>query len=445
MITPEPHALEPLVRELHRQATPWLPAGQGTRLHWGAPVAAGTPVVSCRRLDRLLEHAVGDFTVTVQAGMPLRDLQAALAEHGQWLALDWPWGSGADGEGSGSIGGLVARGMAAGLRQRYLGVRDQVIGLALLRADGTAARAGGKVVKNVAGYDLVRLFAGSWGSLGLITELSLRTYPQPRQRRGLWLQGDLAGLDRLRQRLLAAALAPELVDWWSAPLALAAGQAPEPGLLVSLASVSAAAIETQLQEIASEAEAAGLQPQQLDSERLEAFRAVALGPGLLSKRVSGLDLDLVPAENPDLGPGLGKQTAAPLDQGLDLGPDPATSQGQRWLLRLGVLPSQGAALFSDPALAGLPGWLEGGSGLGLAWAAASQLPTYRVEQLRRRCQELGGALMVLEQPAGADLPAWDDAPSRPLIEAVKRQFDPSQQLARGRLPGVKPGPSRSGS
>ena len=405
MISPEPHALEPLVRELHRQATPWLPAGQGSRLHWGAPVAAGTTVVSCRRLDRLLEHAVGDFTVTVQAGMPLRDLQAALAEAGQWLALDWPWGSGADGEDSGSIGGLVARGMAAGLRQRYLGVRDQVIGLALLRADGTAARAGGKVVKNVAGYDLVRLFAGSWGSLGLITELSLRTYPQPRQRRGLWLQGDLAELERLRQRLLAAALAPELVDWWSAPLAQVAGQAPEPGLLVSLASVSAAAIEAQLKEITSEAETAGLHPQQLDSERLEAFRAVALGPGL----------------------------------------DPAKSQGQGWLLRLGVLPSQGAALLADPALAGVPFWQEGGSGLGLAWAPAQQLPAYRVEQLRRRCQELGGALTVLEQPAGAELPAWEDAPSRPLIEAIKRQFDPSQQLARGRLPGVRPGPSRSGS
>ena len=405
MITPEPDALEPLVRELHRQATPWLPAGQGSRLHWGAPVAAGTSVVSCRRLDRLLEHAVGDFTVTVQAGMPLRDLQAALAEAGQWLALDWPWGSGAAGQNSGSIGGLVARGLAAGLRQRYLGVRDQVIGLALLRADGTAARAGGKVVKNVAGYDLVRLFAGSWGSLGLITELSLRTYPQPRQRRGLWLQGDLAELERLRQRLLAAALAPELVDWWSAPLAQVAGQAPEPGLLVSLASVSAAAIEAQLKEITSEAETAGLHPQQLDSERLEAFRAVALGPGL----------------------------------------DPAKSQGQGWLLRPGVLPSQGAALLADPALAGVPFWQEGGSGLGLAWAPAQQLPAYRVEQLRRRCQELGGALTVLEQPAGAELPAWEDAPSRPLIEAIKRQFDPSQQLARGRLPGVRPGPSRSGS
>jgi len=405
VITPEPNALEPLVRDLHRQATPWLPAGQGSRLHWGAPVAAGTTVVSCHRLDRLLEHAVGDFTVTVQAGMPLGDLQAALAEQGQWLALDWPWGSGAAGQNAGSIGGLVARGLAGGLRQRYLGVRDQVIGLALLRADGTAARAGGKVVKNVAGYDLVRLFTGSWGSLGLITELSLRTYPQPQRRRGLWLQGGLAELERLRQKLLAAALAPELIDWWSAPLAQAAGQVPQPGLLVSLASVSAAAIEAQLTEITSEAEAAGLQPQRLDSERLEAFRAVALGPGL----------------------------------------DPATSHGQQWLLRLGVLPSQGAALFSDPALAGVASWLEGGSGLGLAWAPAQQLPTYRVEQLRRRCQELGGALTVLEQPNGANLPAWEDAPSRPLIEAVKRQFDPSQQLARGRLPGVRPGPSRSGS
>ena len=429
MISPEPHALEPLVRELHRQATPWLPAGQGSRLHWGAPVAAGTTVVSCRRLDRLLEHAVGDFTVTVQAGMPLRDLQAALAEQGQWLALDWPWGSGADGKGSGSIGGLVARGMAAGLRQRYLGVRDQVIGIALLRADGTAARAGGKVVKNVAGYDLVRLFTGSWGSLGLITELSLRTYPQPRRRRGLWLQGGLAELERLRQRLLAAALAPELVDWWSAPLAQAAGQAPVPGLLVSLASVSAAAIEAQLTEITSEAEAAGLQPQQLDSERLEAFRAVALGPGL---GLGGLNSGL---ESPGPSDGLG----------LDPGPTPANDQGQQWLLRLGVLPSQGAALLGDPALAGVAAWLEGGSGLGLAWAPAPQLPAYRVEQLRRRCQELGGALTVLEQHAGADLPAWVDAPSRPLIEAVKRQFDPSQQLARGRLPGVRPGPSRSGS
>ena len=189
MICPEPSELQELVRQLHRQASPWLPAGQGSRLHWGPPVQPGPGeseplVVSTVRLDRLLEHCVGDFTVTVQAGMPLQALQAELQRQGQWLAIDRPWGSGPGGEASGTVGGLVARGLAGGLRQRYLGVRDQLIGIGLLRADGTAARAGGRVVKNVAGYDLMRLFCGSWGSLGLITELTLRTLPVPPRRRG---------------------------------------------------------------------------------------------------------------------------------------------------------------------------------------------------------------------------------------------------------------------
>jgi glycolate oxidase FAD binding subunit len=109
--------------------------------------------------------------------------------------------------------------MAGGLRQRYLGVRDQLIGLALLRADGTAAKAGGKVVKNVAGYDLMRLFTGSWGSLGLITELTLRTFPRPLRRRGLLLQGALPALEQLRRHCLGSALMPELIDWMNFSLA----------------------------------------------------------------------------------------------------------------------------------------------------------------------------------------------------------------------------------
>jgi len=404
VIAPEPHALPDLVRELHRQAAPWLPAGQATRLRWGPPVQPGVgqelpTVVSTSRLNRILEHAAGDFTVTVEAGLPLQHLQEALMEQRQWLALDWPWGSGADGEGAGTVGGLVARGMAGGLRQRHLGVRDQLIGIGLLRTDGTAARAGGRVVKNVAGYDLMRLLTGSWGSLALITELTLRTVPLPPQRRGLLLQGEPQQLEPLRRRLLAAALGPELLDWWSAPLAETAGQPPLPGLLLGLASVSGEAIADQLAAIGGEADAAGVRRLELDSERLEALRAVALGP----------DQGCGPVDGPRTG---------------------------RWLLRLGVLPAEAAALLADPLLAGLRLSLAAGSGLGLAWAEATQLPTYRVEALRRRCRVLGGQLTVLEQPAAAGLPAWEDAPSRPLIEAVKRQFDPLQQLARGRLPGV---------
>jgi glycolate oxidase FAD binding subunit len=102
-----------------------------------------------------------------------------------------------------------------------------------------------------------------------------------------------------------------------------------------------------------------------------------------------------------------------------------------------VRPSQASALLAEPALADLTVCLSAGSGIGTTWATAEDLPAYRVEALRRSCLGWGGYLTVLRQPAGAQLPAWLDAPSRPMIEAIKRQFDPKQQLARGRLAGVQ--------
>ncbi|NBW63347.1 MAG: FAD-binding oxidoreductase [Synechococcaceae bacterium WB4_1_0192] len=399
MIRPDPSELQELVHTLHRQGAPWLPAGLGSRLHWGpsvqtAPTETTPLVLSTARLDRLIEHCAGDFTVTVQAGMPLQQLQADLARQRQWLAIDWPWGSGPTGENSGSIGGLVARGLAGGLRQRYLGVRDQLIGIGIVRADGTAARAGGKVVKNVAGYDLMRLFTGSWGSLGLISELTLRTFPQPPQRSGLLLQGPLPALEALRRRCLSAPLMPQRLDWWSGALNGGAADGAT-ALLLSLVSISGEAIREQLSDHLQAAEAAGLEAQQLDADALAALEA----------RGRGGEAD--------------------------------------WLLHLGVLPARGAELVSDPALSGIQLSLAAGSGQGLAWASTATLPTHRVVQLRRRCEELGGQLNVLMQPAGAGLLAWGDAPARPLIEALKRQFDPRQQLARGRLPGVAAQGSRS--
>ncbi|MCP9819260.1 FAD-binding oxidoreductase [Synechococcus sp. Cruz-9H2] len=390
MITPEPHDLADFVRALHADGTPWLPAGSGSRLHWGPPVQETSTVVSSQRLNRILDHAVGDFTVTVEAGTPLRELQEALRRENQWLTIDWPWGSDADGNGAGTVGGLVARGLAGGLRQRYLGVRDQLIGIGLLRADGVAAHAGGKVVKNVAGYDLMRLFTGSWGSLGLITELTLRTSPQPPERRGLLLQGELEPLDELRRWLQRSSLTPELIDWWSPTLAAQAGADPQHALLLGLASVSDAALRAQCLEIRTRAELLGLRGQPLDPERLEALRAVALG----------------------------------------------RPQPDGWLLRLGTLPAQTSALLAERVLRDLPLVLGAGSGLGYSWAG-SDLPAYRVEELRRSCVARGGVLTVLQQPPGTSpLPAWEDVPSKPMIEAVKAQFDPKQQLARGRLPGV---------
>ena len=386
-MTPDPRELQELVRELHQQAAPWQPAGLGSRLNWGPPVMGASATVSCRRLSGIVEHSPGDFTVTALAGTPLVELQAELARHRQWLALDWPWGSGPNGQASGSLGGLVARGLAGGLRQRYLGVRDQIIGLELIRSDGTRARAGGKVVKNVAGYDLMRLMAGSWGALGLISSLTLRTMPEPPQRRGLKLEGPLEALGQLASWLLGSSLSPERIDWWRP----SAAQEDGTGLLISLASINALTLNEQIGCIAAKAAALAITAQTLEPAELASL----------------------------VGQSQGSETGS-----------------SDWLLRLAVRPNQTTALLNDPALAGLPVVLGAGSGLGIAWATASALPTYKVEALRRHCQQVGGYLTVLCQPASSQLPAWLDAPSRPMIEAIKRQFDPKQQLSRGRLPGV---------
>ncbi|MEB3265144.1 MAG: FAD-binding oxidoreductase [Cyanobacteriota bacterium] len=385
MITPEAHELPELVRDLHRQAAAWQPAGLGHRLSWGPPLPPGITTLSTTALNGVVEHSPGDFTITVRAGTPLAQLQAELADHQQWLALDPAWGAG-----DSSLGGLVARGLSGGYRLRHLGVRDQLIGITLLRADGTVARAGGRVVKNVAGYDLMRLFCGSWGSLGLITELTLRTQPLPPHRLGLLVQGELGALTTLAGRVLAAGLTPERLDHASPALAAAANQAAAPSLLIGLASLDA----TSLQEQASAIDQLSpLTVQRLDPAALDGLQHALNGRGV------------TPA----------------------------------WLLRLGVPASRAGELLANPALAQHPVQLAAGDGLGMAWGAeAPALTAAGVAAIRRHCQALGGWLTLLRQPPDSPLPAWLNAPSRPLIEAIKHQFDPLGQLAPGRLPGVEP-------
>jgi glycolate oxidase FAD binding subunit len=136
-------------------------------------------------LSRILEHNVGDFTAVLEAGVPFADAQAAFAEHGQAIAWDPPTdgsaGRSEDGAGGGraTVGGIMATADSGPLRHRYGGVRDLVVGITVALSDGTLAKAGGKVIKNVAGYDLGKLFAGSLGTLGLITQLAVRLHPYP--------------------------------------------------------------------------------------------------------------------------------------------------------------------------------------------------------------------------------------------------------------------------
>jgi glycolate oxidase FAD binding subunit len=144
--------------------------GAGTKLAW----ARGEPDVelSTEDLDEIVEHNVGDLTAVLEAGVPLARAQEKFAEEGQMLALDPP-------DRGATIGGVLAANDSGPLRSRYGGARDLVVGMRVALADGTVAKSGGKVIKNVAGYDLAKLFVGSFGRLGAILEVSVRLHPLP--------------------------------------------------------------------------------------------------------------------------------------------------------------------------------------------------------------------------------------------------------------------------
>jgi glycolate oxidase FAD binding subunit len=190
--------------------------GGGSKLDWGAPPRRCDLVVDTTGLDQVLEHAAGDLVVRAQAGVPLARLADVLAGAGQQLALDPapppPAGGAASWLGA-TVGGTLATGAAGPRRLRYGTPRDLLIGITVVRADGAVASAGGKVVKNVAGYDLGKLFTGSFGTLGLIVEAVFRLHPRPASTAYVTL--DCAGPGEACRAVAAAAgsvLAPSAVE-----------------------------------------------------------------------------------------------------------------------------------------------------------------------------------------------------------------------------------------
>ena len=167
----------------------------GRRLRIGADLTT-------EGLDRILEHDPGDLTCTVEAGVRLSQLQAALAATGQRLSLDPP--------GNPTIGALLARNASGPLRHRFGAPRDLVLGASLVLGDGTIASAGGKVVKNVAGYDLARLVCGSEGRLALIVRASFRLHPLPKASRTIVVETDDA--PRVVATLLRSQVQPSALD-----------------------------------------------------------------------------------------------------------------------------------------------------------------------------------------------------------------------------------------
>ncbi|MGI8750065.1 MAG: FAD-binding oxidoreductase [Thermoleophilaceae bacterium] len=149
--------------------------GGGSKFHWGAAVADCDVEISTLGLDRIVEHNEGDLTAVVEGGATFASMQETFASAGQMLALDPPLGD----DGSATIGGIVATADSGPLRHRYGSVRDLVVGMTVALSDGTVAKSGGKVIKNVAGYDLAKLFAGAYGTLGAILQVAVRLHPLP--------------------------------------------------------------------------------------------------------------------------------------------------------------------------------------------------------------------------------------------------------------------------
>jgi len=203
-----PSTVEEAAELLRAAAAPVRPAGTGTRRDWAGPDTS-TVELDTTGLDRIVEYNPGDFTAILQAGVPLATAQAAFATAGQWLAIDPP-------SPGGTIGGLVATADSGPARHHYGAMRDLVIGMTVVLADGTVAASGGKVIKNVAGYDIGKLFTGSYGTLGLIASVSVRLHPLPVRTTTLTAgTSDPARLATAVARLAAAPLEALALDvWW---------------------------------------------------------------------------------------------------------------------------------------------------------------------------------------------------------------------------------------
>ena len=204
--------LEPLAARIREHGTAGRavrPVGDGTKLAWGGRDADSAVDLETAGLNEILEHNVGDFTAVLGAGVRIADAQARFAAEGQMLALDPPLGE-ADGA---TVGGMIATGDSGPLRHRYGGVRDLVVGMTVILSDGTIAKSGGKVIKNVAGYDLAKLFAGSYGTLGLIASVSVRLHPLPgRNATAIATSEDPAKLAAAAASLAALPLEADCLD-----------------------------------------------------------------------------------------------------------------------------------------------------------------------------------------------------------------------------------------
>jgi glycolate oxidase FAD binding subunit len=351
-------------QENHFAVVSW---GGGTKQGWGYPVVP-TVILETRRLNVIREHTWQDMTCTVEAGCTWAALQSALAQHGQSVALDPLWPETA------TVGGIVSTNDSGALRLRYGSLRDLVIGMTIVLADGTIAHTGGKVVKNVAGYDLHKLVTGAFGTLGVITSVNFRLHSIPQCTQSFT---------------------------WAAPAAKPLG-----GWLVKLLHEQLSTLSIQLRgtaegfhldiQLASLPEVLHTQADLLESlGRVEGLAIEAATAAVWDARQQLLDRDFVC-----------KATMLP-------------SEIASFAERVRSLGGESVTQATGIMTAGFP-------------AAAGE----HLSQLRSELEAAGGSLMVLKQPAERKVDCWGTLPdSFPLMREVKRRFDPEGVLNPGRFLG----------
>ncbi len=411
-----------------------LPRGSGSRMHLGAAPSTCDLIVDTRRLNQVIEHAAGDLVVTAQAGVRLDDLAEVLAAADQRLALDPP--------STGTIGGLIATGAAGPLRYRYGTPRDLLIGITIVRADGTVAKSGGKVVKNVAGYDLGKLFAGSHGTLGLITQATFRLHPKPET--STWITVECASPEEAAETVAVmggSPLAPAAIelDWPSAAESISVsvlfeGDAPSVTAradrmrsLLGRGTVGLPSDHTKRPDVSSA------------HPTLAAEDATHTGNDQSDDRALG---DVEPAVDPfrnDRAPV--DSTERPSRGGIQL--RIAFWAGQLQTV-LRIIRDAGGEAGLDPAISGSAGaavlelYI---SGQAMPGAVASF-----VELVRGGLDGLSAVGGVVPSVASAvvvcaprevleAVDVWGPVPSLGLMRAVKDQFDPEHRMAPGRFVG----------
>ena len=355
-----------------------VPRGGGTKMSWGSPPASADVLLDVSALDEVLEHAAGDLIVAAQAGVPLATLQEVVRRGGQRLALD-------ETVAGATIGGTLATNASGPHRLAMGTARDLLIGITVVRADGVVAKAGGKVVKNVAGYDLGKLMIGSFGTLAVVTEAVFRLHPVPAATR--WVRTPVADP--------------------------AEAQAAVQSVLHSQAVPAAIEVEWPVGGQGS--------VQVLLEGREEGVEG----------RAATISAVLGEAAHPVQAPAGG--ATYPWDHATT-GDDRATC------LKLTFVLSGLADVLTTAQKSGLH--VRGSAGSGVVYAAiAPGTPVDEVraavDRIRETCTRAGGSAVVVDGPASvkAAVDVWGPVPALDLMRRVKDQFDPDHRLAPGRFVG----------